>query len=97
MNWGHSRSGAVSDLPPTASLTPPPPDNRLMDGTAMTPYLTIDCGFSSVLPLTTSTRPEYSAAIASSTGPTWRQGPHHGAQYSTITGLGLASTSASKL
>src|SRR5712664_2065494 len=97
MKSANSRSRAVLDLAPTTCLTTSPPENRLMVGTAMTPYLTIDCGFSSVLTLTTSTRPEYSAAIASSTGPTWRQGPHHGAQYSTITGLGLASTSASKL
>src|SRR5689334_3556541 len=33
--------------------------------------------------------------MASSTGPTWRHGPHHGAQHSTMTGRGLARTSAS--
>ena len=35
------------------------------------------------------------AAIVSTIGDTCRQGPHHGAQKSTITGSSLCSTSAS--
>src|SRR6266567_967701 len=97
MKSANSRSSADLDLAPMTCFTTSPPANRLMVGTIMTPYLRMDSGFSSVLSLTTSSRPAYSAAIASSTGPTWRQGPHHGAQYSTMTGRGLDRTSASKL
>src|SRR5579871_3926484 len=50
-----------------------------------------------MLSLTMSARSAISAAIASSTGPTMRHGPHHGAQYSTMTGRGLDTTSASKV
>ena len=36
-------------------------------------------------------------AIDSSTGATWRHGPHHCAQYSMMTGLGFCKTSLSKV
>ena len=42
------------------------------------------------------TPPRCSAAIASSDGASWRQGPHHSAQKSTRTGLSLLRTSCSK-
>src|SRR5690242_6886456 len=61
----------------------------------MIPYRRAVCGFSSTLSLTTSSLSACSAAIASSTGETWWHGPHHCAQYSTMTGLGFCSTSAS--
>jgi hypothetical protein len=54
-------------------------------------------GFSSTFSLPILIRPARSAAICSSTGPTVRQGPHHGAQKSTNTGMGQASTSCSQL
>ncbi len=41
--------------------------------------------FSSVLTLTTLILPAFSSASCSSTGPSARQGPHHGAQKSTST------------
>src|ERR1700723_749774 len=54
------------------------------------------CWFSSTLSLTIR-RSERSWAISSSTGPTTRQGPHHGAQKSTSTGISDSITSAWKL
>src|SRR6266702_1550256 len=97
MKSARSQRSADLDLAPITCLTTSPSENRLIVGTIMTPCARIVSGFSSMLSLTTSTLPAYSAAIASSTGPTWRHGPHHGAQYSTMTGLGLARTSAAKL
>src|SRR5215468_12425061 len=97
MKSANSRSSADLDRAPITCLTTSPPENRLIVGTAMTPYLRIASGFSSVLILTTSTLPAYCSAISSITGPTWRHGPHHGAQYSTMTGRGLDRTSAAKL
>src|SRR5215471_15070884 len=94
MNSANSRTSADLDLAPTTCLTTSPPENRMIVGTANTPYATMVSGFSSVFSLTTSTLPAYSLAIASSTGPTMRHGPHHGAQNSTITGTGLARTAA---
>ncbi len=40
----------------------------------------------SVSSLTSSTAPARAATACSSTGPNWRQGPHHSAQKSTTTG-----------
>src|ERR1039457_5465130 len=42
------------------------------------------------------TRPSYSAASSSSTGPIILHGPHHSAQKSTSTGVEAFSTSAAK-
>src|ERR1700733_4953788 len=92
-----SRSIAVLYRAPTSCLTTSPPANTLTVGTSITPYLTVVCGFSSALIFTTSIASACSAAMASSTGPSWRHGPHHCAQYSTTTGFALRSTSASKL
>src|SRR3984885_9931329 len=92
-----SRSIADLDRAPTSCLTTSPPANTLTVGTSITPYFTVVCGFSSALIFTTSITSACSAAMASSTGPSWRHGPHHSAQYSTITGFALRSTSASKL
>src|SRR5215469_11221095 len=97
MNSANSRTSADLDLAPMTCLTTSPPENKMIVGTAITPWATMLAGFSSVFSFTTSTVPAYSSAIASSTGPTMRHGPHHGAQNSTITGTGLASTSAAKL
>src|SRR5581483_3935420 len=50
-------------------------------------------GFSSTFSLTIFTFPFRSLAACSSAGATARQGPHHGAQKSTSTGMGQSSTS----
>ena len=56
-------------------------------------------GFSSVFSFVSCTCPANSSASDSSSGPRMRQGPHHGAQNSTITGASCdrATTSRSKL
>src|ERR1700722_648015 len=92
-----SRSSAAFDRAPTSSLTTWPPSNTLTVGMSMTPCFTVVCGFSSAFTLTTSIASPCSAAIASRTGPSWRHGPHHSAQYSTITGLVLRTTESLKL
>src|SRR5690606_8703143 len=51
---------------------------------------------SSVFSLATFARPAYSVAICSTTGPTMRHGPHHGAQKSTNTVPSWETTSLSK-
>jgi hypothetical protein len=51
---------------------------------------------SSTFTFTTLALPSYSLATSSSTGPTIRHGPHHGAQKSTRTGTSLLTTSSSK-
>jgi hypothetical protein len=53
-------------------------------------------GSASVLTLTTKYRPAFDRATFSNSGATMRQGPHHGAQKSTMTGSGDPLTSASK-
>ena len=50
-----------------------------------------------MLSLTMVRRSACSAAISSRIGATCRHGPHHSAQKSTITGLSLLRTSASKV
>src|ERR1700748_1342073 len=56
-------------------------------------------GFSSILTLTRRTAPSASATAFSRTGPSVLQGPHQGAQKSTITGTSrlASSTSAAKV
>src|SRR5688572_8687040 len=61
------------------------------------PYSAAMAGLSSTFTLTTSTFSLYSTEISSRMGPSLRQGPHHSAQKSTITGLSAASTSVLKL
>jgi hypothetical protein len=43
-------------------------------------------GFASTSTLTIATCPSSAATASSRTGVSWRQGPHHSAQKSTITG-----------
>src|ERR1700754_1607893 len=56
-------------------------------------------GFSSILTLTSFTAPSAAVTAASSDGPKVLQGPHQGAQKSTITGTSrlASSTSAAKV
>src|ERR1043165_4225619 len=56
-------------------------------------------GFSSILILTSFTAPPAASTAASSEGPSVLQGPHHGAQKSTITGVVrlCSRTSAAKV
>src|SRR5687767_8948000 len=61
------------------------------------PYSAAMAGLSSTLTLTTFTFSLYSTEISSRMGDSLRQGPHHSAQKSTITGLSAASTSVLKL
>src|ERR1700704_161270 len=65
-------------------------------GIERTSYFAVVCWFSSVLSLTTF-RSSRSPAISSRTGATTRQGPHHGAQKSTRTGVSASMTSATKV
>ena len=55
-------------------------------------------GFSSVSIFASTTLPSRALAAFSSAGPSWRHGPHHGAQKSTTTGTSAdrSSTSAWK-
>src|SRR5579864_9365251 len=53
-------------------------------------------GLSSVLTFTTLRRPRSSSAKRSTSGETYRQGAHQGAQKSTRTGRALAKTTNSK-
>src|SRR3954462_2137551 len=69
---------------------------RIIVGIERTSYFAAVCWFSSTLSLTIR-RSCRSLAISSRTGPTTRQGPHHGAQKSTRTGVSDSSTSAWKL
>ena len=59
------------------------------------PRLVATSTFSSVLILAITARPSYLAARSSTMGAIMRQGPHQGAQKSTITGTGAFSTSSS--
>src|SRR3954454_4346657 len=54
-------------------------------------------GASSTLSLARRILPAFSLAICSSTGATMRQGPHHSAQKSTMSGTSAAPTSSSKV
>src|SRR4051812_44870770 len=56
-------------------------------------------GFSSTLTLARTTCPSVPSTTVSRIGPSWRQGPHHGAQRSTTTGVSWErfNTSASKV
>ena len=64
-----------------------------MSGMLCTSYSCASAGSSSMFTFTTLYAPFRIAAICSTIGPTWRHGPHHGAQKSTITGSALCSTS----
>src|SRR5665647_1477363 len=61
------------------------------------PYREVTSGLSSVLSLTIDTLPACSVASSSRMGATALQGPHQGAQKSTMTGRSLFRTSASNV
>jgi len=63
----------------------------------MMPYLEAVCGFSSTFSFTMRTFSPISPETSSRMGATMRQGPHHSAQKSTITGAADLMTSSSKL
>src|SRR5687768_12198798 len=79
--------------PTTWDLTSPSV-KRAIVGMLMIPYLAAIEGAWSMLTLTTFTLPPYSVAIFSSSGCTRRQGLHHSAQKSTMTGVSAASTTS---
>src|SRR6185437_16321114 len=81
---------------PITVFTGWPPLKRIIVGIESTWKRAAVCGFSSMSSLTIF-RSSRSDWISSRTGATTRQGPHHGAQKSTSTGLSASSTSASKL
>ncbi len=66
-------------------------------GILLMPYLVAMPGLSSVLSLRHRTWPTYSEASSSIRGAIMRQGPHHGAQKSTRTGISLFKTSVSQV
>src|SRR2546421_10208837 len=66
-------------------------------GIEKTSYCDAADGFSSMFSLANSTSPRCSSASCSRMGDTARQGPHHGAQKSTTTGLAAPRTSCSKV
>src|SRR5688572_4737277 len=74
-----------------------PPLNTSKVGILRMPYFAAVRGLSSVFSLRNSTLPSYSDASSSTIGATMRQGPHHGAQKSTRTGLSFVRTSVSQL
>src|SRR4029453_9573808 len=74
-----------------------PPLKRYTAGMDVMPYSAAMAGLSSTLSLTTSTFSPYSTEISSRIGPSLRQGPHHSAQKSTMTGFSEARTSVLKL
>eukprot|EP00218_Dolichomastix_sp_CCMP3274_P003605 CAMPEP_0170162414 /NCGR_PEP_ID=MMETSP0033_2-20121228/77081_1 /TAXON_ID=195969 /ORGANISM="Dolichomastix tenuilepis, Strain CCMP3274" /LENGTH=254 /DNA_ID=CAMNT_0010400039 /DNA_START=387 /DNA_END=1151 /DNA_ORIENTATION=+ len=61
------------------------------------PYSVAMPGDSSVLSFTALSLPAYSVDSSSMSGAIMRHGPHHGAQKSTSTGMGLFKTSASNV
>src|SRR3954469_601749 len=83
-------------IAPWIRLASWPLRKRIIVGIARTWYCAAVCWLSSTLSLTIrrSSRP---SAISCSAGATTRQGPHHGAQKSTSTGVSFSSTSAWKL
>src|SRR5512145_2370977 len=69
---------------------------RMIVGIPRTPYFAGVAGLSSTFTLPTLTLPSYSSAMASITGAIALHGAHQVAQKSTMTGIGLCRTSASK-
>src|SRR5437764_7497234 len=60
-------------------------------------YFMANSEFSSTLHLPILALPANCSANLSMVGPSWRHGPHHGAQKSTTTGVLLFSTSVAQL
>src|SRR5665213_3678139 len=68
-----------------------------MAGMEVIPYLAEISGLASTSTLMTSTLSAWSTEISSRMGPTFRQGPHHSAQKSTMTGLSEFRTTSAKV
>src|SRR4030042_32117 len=64
-----------------------PPLKRISVGILITPYCRAVSALSSTFTFTKATLPSYSLANSSTSGAIIRQGPHHGAQKSTNTGV----------
>ena len=69
-----------------------PPLNIMTVGILRIPYSVAVLGLSSVFSFTHRTLPTYSFASSSTIGAIIRQGPHHGAQKSTSTGISHCNT-----
>ena len=84
---------------PTNSATIWPSLNALTAGMPWMPNAAASCWLASVSSLASATSPSCSFASASSTGVSWRHGPHHSAQKSTTTGISCerSMTSCSKV
>src|SRR5438552_2163971 len=91
-------TSARSDVTPTKVLRGrSPPLKMKTRGMLVTPYLVATSGASSTFSLPTFTLPTNCSASLSMVGPSWRHGPHQGAQKSTTTGTLLFSTSLAQL
>ena len=86
----------VFGIKPTSLSTGLPSLKIKRVGKPLTEYSLAVFKFSSVLSLTILNLPSKSRAISSSTGPNYLQGPHQGAQKSTIVSSDELTTSASK-
>ncbi len=82
---------------PTCVSTTSPPLNTTSVGNMVTPYLAAKDIFELTSTFTILAFPSLSVANCSITGPSFRQGPHVGAQKSTSTGVSDSSTSASNV
>ena len=85
------RISRLGTAPTSRSFSAPSLKKRSC-GIAWIPKRDASAGCSSTLTLPTVTWSPSSLAISSSTGPTTRQGPHHGAQKSITTGRSLVTT-----
>src|SRR4051812_23603318 len=72
---------------PTRVSATAPPLKRIIVGMARTPYSTAMESFSSILTFVILSLPSNSVASSSRIGAIALQGPHHGAQKSTSTGV----------
>ena len=86
-----------ADTAPVSSATGAAALNSFMAGIERIAKRRASCGFSSTFTFATLTRPQRCCATAFRTGSIDRQGPHHGAQKSTSTGMGEDSTASAKL
>jgi len=77
---------------PARRETSLPPLKKTIAGIAMMPSVEAVSGLMSTFIATTSTLPEYSFEICSSTGAMARQPPHHSAQKSTMVGRAFLRT-----
>lgn len=89
------RDAFAFELTPICCETRIPSLNTAKVGMLKTLYLEASSLFWSTFTLTKLILPEYSFAISSTSGATALQGPHHGAQKSTKTGILDLTTSSS--